>query len=164
MKMRTMWTLVIAALPVIALPELTGTWQGMLVGPRGEFRTVIKISKGDEAALNVLLYSIDQSAAENPGSMTVQGSNVKISIPGLSGTFDGKLSPDGSSIAGTWTRGSAAMSLSIKHVSKDAAWAIPKLKFDVASIKPSAPGIKQVSEVRPLPGGGSVPLTCPSRI
>jgi Protein of unknown function (DUF3738) len=153
MEKRVMWTLVIAALPVIALPDLTGTWQGMLVGPRGEFRTVIKISKGDEAALKVLLYSIDQSAAENPGSMTVQGSNVKISIPGLSGTFDGKLSPDGSSIAGTWMRGSAAMTLSIKRVNDDAVWAIPKLKFDVASIKPSVAGVKQVSELRPLPGG-----------
>jgi uncharacterized protein (TIGR03435 family) len=153
MEKRVMWTLVIAALRVIAAADLTGTWQGMLVGPRGEFRTVIKVSKGDGAALKVSLYSIDQSAVENPGSMTVQGSNVKISIPGSSGTFDGKLSPDGSSIAGTYTRGDVGMTLSLKRVNENAAWAIPKFKFDVASIKPSAPDIKQVSEVQPLPGG-----------
>ena len=152
MEKRLLCMLVLAALPAIA-PDLTGTWQGMLVSPRGEFRTVIKASKGNGAALNVLLYSIDQSAVENPGSMTVQGPNVKVSIPGLSGTFDGNLSPDGSSIADTWTRGSVAMPLSLKHVNEDAAWPIPKLRFDVASIKPSVPGIKLVSELQPLPGG-----------
>jgi hypothetical protein len=67
MERRVMWTLVMAALPVIAAADLTGTWQGMLVGPRGEFRTVIKVSKGDGAALKVSLYSIDQAAVENPG-------------------------------------------------------------------------------------------------
>jgi uncharacterized protein (TIGR03435 family) len=150
MKKRVMWALVIAALPVSAA-DLTGTWQGMLASPRGEFRTVIKVSRGDGAALRVSLYNIDQSAVENPGSMTVQGSNVRISTPGSSGTFDGKLSPDGSSISGTWTRGGVAMALNLKRVNDDAAWTIPK--FDVASIKLSALGIKQVSEVQPLPGG-----------
>ena len=45
------------------------------------------------------------------------------------------------------------MPLSLKHVNEDAAWPIPKLRFDVASIKPSVPGIKLVSELQPLPGG-----------
>lgn len=153
MAKRSMWTLVIAALPLIAAADLTGTWQGMLVGPKGEFRTVIRVSKGNGAALQALYYSIDQSAFENLGSVTVQGSNVKMSIPGLSATFDGKLSPDGSSIAGTYARNGTAMALSLKRVNEDAAWTIPKLKFDVASIKPSAPDIKQISEVQPLPGG-----------
>jgi hypothetical protein len=103
----------------------------MLVGPKVEFRTVIKVSKGDQAALKVLLYTIDQSTAENPGSMKVQGSSVRISIPGLGGTFDGNLSPDGSSIAGTWTEGSAAMSLRLKHVGDDAG-RFPKVKVEDA--------------------------------
>jgi len=77
MERRLMCMFVLAALPAIAA-DPTGTWQRMLVSPRGEFRTVIKASKGDGAALNVLLYSIDQSAVENPDSMTVPESNVKV--------------------------------------------------------------------------------------
>ena len=40
MEKRVMWTLAIAALRVIAAADLTGTWQGMLVSPRGSQRGV----------------------------------------------------------------------------------------------------------------------------
>lgn len=133
--------------------DFTGTWQGTSQGPRGEFRLVIKISKGDGGALKAMLYSIDQSAVGNPGSMTVEGSNVKMAIPGSNLTFDGKLSADKLSIAGTWSRNGTPMSCILKHVAEDAAWDTQKLKFDVASIKPSGSGVKRVAEVRPLPGG-----------
>ena len=133
--------------------DFTGTWQGTSQGPRGEFRLVIKISKGDGGALKAMLYSIDQSGVGNPGSITVEGSNVKMAIPGPNLTFDGKLSADRLSIAGTWMRNGTPMTCSLKHVVEDAAWDTQHLKFDAASIKPSGPGVKRIAEVRPLPGG-----------
>jgi hypothetical protein len=85
-----------------AARDFTGTWQGMLVGAKGQFRTVIRVSKGNGAVLIVSLYIIDRAALENPGSMAIQGSNVRISIAALSGTFDGKLSANGSSTGCEW--------------------------------------------------------------
>lgn len=65
--------------------DITGTWQGTLQAGK-ELRTVVKISKDDAGALKALLYSIDQGGLGMPSSaVTVQGSTIKISIPGIGG-------------------------------------------------------------------------------
>lgn len=131
--------------------DLTGTWQGALQAPNRELRTVIKISKADGGGLKGVLYSIDQSGQGVPVSaITVQGSTVKMTVPLIGGSFEGKLDSDAVSITGSFTQGNTAMPLVLKHVTGEAAWAIPApLKpmradanpvFEVATIKPSEPG------------------------
>ena len=74
-------------------------WQGTLQAGR-DLRMVVKISKaGDE--LTAVLYSIDQGGAALPASgVTVQGTTIRFAVPGVGATFEGKLSADGTSIAG----------------------------------------------------------------
>jgi uncharacterized protein (TIGR03435 family) len=136
--------------------SLVGTWQGTLKvpqAPNGELRTVFKISTTDADTLKAVLYSIDQPGQGIPATtVTVQGSTVKIAITGIGGNFEGKLSSDGNSIAGTWTQGPAPLPLTLTRATTQTAWAIPEPPppakpmpadadpgFEVATIKPSKP-------------------------
>lgn len=133
--------------------DLTGDWQGSLALPNGkELRTVIKIVKTDGGALQGTFYSIDQGGQSIPvRPVTLQGSAVKMAIPGIGGSYEGKLEADGS-IAGNFKQGPATLPLNLKRATAETAWAIPepppppkamaatdKLEFEVATIKPSEP-------------------------
>ena len=150
--------IVFAALPAGALlaQNLAGTWQGTLAvpqAPNGQLRTVFKISRADDESLKGLFYSIDQGGRGLPtGPVTLQGSAVKIPIPGIGGTFEGKLAADGNSIAGTWTQGPMPLTLNLTRATTATAWVIPEPPpppkmmaananpvFEVATIKPSDP-------------------------
>ena len=155
MKSFPFWITALAALSGHALlaQDLTGTWQGTLQLPGGrELRTVVKISKVDGGALRGIFYSIDQGGQPitvNP--VTLQGSNVKMSIPAVGGTYEGKLEADANSITGNWKQGPDPIALNFKRATAETAWAIPdpppppkpmtdpNPEFEVATIKPSVP-------------------------
>lgn len=152
-------TIALATLPLGAslAQDITGTWQGKLSvpqAPNGELRIVIKIAKGDGSALKATMYSIDQPGPGIPaGAITVQGSNVKITVPGIGGSYEGKLDSDAVAMTGTWSQGGPKpLPLNLVHVKDEAAWAIPtpppppkmmapdaNPAFEVATIKPSVP-------------------------
>jgi len=140
--------------------DITGTWQGTLPGTvqsgGKDLRTVVKISKADDGGLKALLYSIDQMVGGQGLAtiVTLQGSTVKFSVPGIAVSYEGQLDGDGSSITGTWTRtrGAGPQPLNLKHVANETAWAIPEPParpkpmgadaipvFEVATVKPSKP-------------------------
>jgi uncharacterized protein (TIGR03435 family) len=136
--------------------DITGTWQGKLLvpqAPNGELRIVFKILKTDGGALKATFYMIDRPVPGLPASaVAIQGSNVTITIPGIGGTYEGKLDADAITLTGKWTAGGMPMPLTLAHVKDDAAWEIPKPPpapkmmaadadpvFEVASIKPSDP-------------------------
>ncbi|MGB7760513.1 MAG: TIGR03435 family protein [Bryobacteraceae bacterium] len=154
MKKLMLWSIALASLSGGALfaQDVTGIWQGTLLAGKQELRTVIKMSKADDGGLKAVFYSIDQSGQGVAGAVTLQGSTVKISVPSIGGAYEGKLSADAASIAGTWTQGGSPMTLNLKHVDSETAWPIPeppvRLKpmaadanpvFEVATIKPSNP-------------------------
>ncbi len=154
--MKKIISLIVAlvALPGSALfaQTITGTWQGTLQAGTKELRIMFKISTTDADSLKAVMYSIDQAAQGFPAStVSVQNSAVKILIPGIGGTYDGKLSADGSSITGTWSQGQA-MPLVLTHATSATAWSLPEPPakpkpmaasvdpvFEVATIKPSKP-------------------------
>ena len=154
MKQFMPWMAAFATLASSALlaQTLTGTWQGTLQAGR-ELRTVIKISTTDKDTLKAILYSIDQGAQGIPvNPVTLQGSTVRMSVPGIGGAYEGKLSADGNSIAGTWTQGPNPLPLNLTRATPATAWAIPEPPappkpmaadaspvFEVATIKPSKP-------------------------
>ena len=155
MKKLLLRMIALAALPGSALlaQSITGTWQGSLQIPGRELRTVLKISTTEKDTLKAVLYSIDQGGQPiSANAVTRDGSAVKISIVGIGGTFEGKLSTDGNTIAGTWTQGPQPLTLNLKRATPETTWAIPEppppLKamaadanpsFEVATIKPSDP-------------------------
>ncbi len=132
--------------------DVTGDWQGTLHAGK-DLRIVIRITK-DDGKLKAVGYSIDQGGAPmNTTGVTLQASVLKFAVPGVGGTYEGTLSGDGKTIAGTWSQGSP-LPLVLVKATKETAWEIPAppqpLKpmaadadpsFEVATIKPSDPNI-----------------------
>jgi len=139
-----------AAAPKIAIDD---TWQGTLHIPQHDLRIVLKVTKTPTGALKAVNYSIDQGGQPIPVTTIVfQDNELKFSIDPIDGTYDGKMSPDGKSIAGQWKQGPNPLPLVFERATPETAWAIPepppKLpamaadadpSFEVATIKPSKP-------------------------
>jgi uncharacterized protein (TIGR03435 family) len=130
--------------------DITGIWQGTLSVQGRDLRTQIRIAN-DGGAMKATFASIDQGPGQLPGTVTLQNGVVKMVVPGINGTFEGRLSPDAGSIDGTWTQGPGSLKLLLKKVTAEAAWTAPappprtpmpadwKPAFEVATIKPSKP-------------------------
>lgn len=131
--------------------DIAGTWQGTLQAGR-ELRTVLKITKAD-TGYKVTLYSIDQGGQGLPAATAAfQVPNFKFAIPMIDGSYEGKLSVDGSALSGTFTQGGRSLALNLKRATQQTAWVIPEPPprlppmaadanpaFEVATIKPSKP-------------------------
>ena len=104
--LRAIAPVVLVALSAGALfaQDFTGTWQGTVQAPGQERRLVVKVT-ADAGALKVVLYSIDRGPAPYAGTITFTGTTVRMLIPSIDGTYDGKLSADGTEITGTWAQG-----------------------------------------------------------
>jgi uncharacterized protein (TIGR03435 family) len=83
--------------------------------------------------------------------VTFQSSTLKVALPAIGGSYEGKLSGDGKSIVGTFTQG-GPLPLTFTRATPETAWAIPeppkpskpmpdtaKIEFAVATIKPANP-------------------------
>lgn len=144
-----------AALSATALvaQDLTGTWQGTVKNPdtRTDLRTVLKIQSSEGNPIKGNFYSIDQTWLVFPATIAVQGAVLKMSIPGIGATWEGKLSPDGATLSGTLKGFSVAVNWTMKRVGPEEAWSIPppparpkplvtdNPEIEVASIKLSKP-------------------------
>jgi len=140
------------ALVVLAGPAsaqtITGNWQGVLQAGR-DLRIVITIAEADGGGVRGVMYSIDQSPQGVPATITVQGSTVRMAMTGIGGAFEGTLTSDGNTLAGTWNQGGKPLPMSLQRATPDNAWAIPQpptpmaadapAVFEVATIKPSNP-------------------------
>ncbi|MEO7144990.1 MAG: alpha/beta hydrolase [Bryobacteraceae bacterium] len=108
--------------------DISGDWQGTLkAGPR-ELRTILQIAKSDNGDWRATLLSIDQSPDRGAGmattSFSLDGSNIKFAIGQIRGSYDGKLSADGTSISGTWTQG-RPLPLEFRRATNETAWLDP---------------------------------------
>jgi uncharacterized protein (TIGR03435 family) len=134
--------------------DLAGIWQGTVRNPdtKDELRTVLKLASSDGNPIKGNFYSIDQTYLVFPSTLTLQGTVVKLSIPGIGASYEGKISTDGSTMTGTLKGFSVPVTWTMKRVREDQAWAIPKPPvpprpmaadadpaFEVATIKPSRP-------------------------
>jgi hypothetical protein len=129
--------------------SLIGTWQGSLKSANRQSRLVFNIAlEGNK--LRAVMYSIDQGGEGTPASAVTQnGSTIKITIAAIRGNYEGKLTRDGKTIAGTWTQG-VPLPLNLARATSRTAWVIPDAGppptlmaadagpvFEVATIKPS---------------------------
>ena len=109
-------------------PNIAGTWQGTLPAGNG-LRLILKVSEGDNAALDALFYSIDAPSGSNgyaATSISLRGSAFQFAVAPIDALYEGKLSADGSSITGTWTQGKQSNHLDLWRANADTAWAIPR--------------------------------------
>src|SRR4030095_9491954 len=102
------WTMVLAmaSVGVLHAQEMAGAWQGTLQPPNGgpALRIVMQLSRAADQSWQARMYSIDQGGQPINATFTLQGSVVKITVPAIGGTYEGRLSDDRNSIAGTWTQ------------------------------------------------------------
>ena len=133
--------------------DIVGIWQGTLhiEQMNKDLRVEIKIAKDDKGGNKTTFYSIDQGGQSFVATKTAfENGTLTFSLDVIGGKYEGKMSADGKSIAGTWTQGPASMALNLERVTPDAAWPIPEpIKpmaadanpgFDAVTIKPSQPG------------------------
>lgn len=150
-----LWIGVLVALVAVSAgtlraQDVAATWQGTLQAGGQALRIVIKIT--NEGGLKAVMYSLDQGGAGLPGTVAVDGSVVKISMPGIGGAYEGRLNADGRSLSGTWSQGGGSLPLTLARATAETAWAVPAgaarpvpmaatatPSFEVATIKPSRP-------------------------
>ena len=143
--------------PAVTAPasptDLAGIWQGTLhiVQANRDLRTEIKIAKAADGSYKTTFYSIDQGGQAIVADKTVfQDGTLTFTMDAIGGKYEGKMSADGKTIAGTWTQGPNPLALNLERTAEDAAWPIPEPvkamaadahpTLDVATIKPSKPG------------------------
>jgi uncharacterized protein (TIGR03435 family) len=151
--LRYVLALVVVLSPGVTCAQtLVGNWQGVLNVGR-ELRIVFTIANADGGGFRGVMYSIDQGGQGLPATVTVQGTVVRMAMTGLGANFEGTLTADGNTLAGTFTQGGKGLPLSLQRATPDTAWAIPqppkpmaadaRAVFDVATIKlsnPNTPG------------------------
>jgi uncharacterized protein (TIGR03435 family) len=153
MKALVRWTVLVLLLAggvVAQTQNLVGQWQGTLAVQGKELRLVFVIAAaGQGNTLTATTYSIDQGPGGIGAAVAVQGGNVRITVAPLNATFEGKLSADGNSIAGTFTQG-APVPLTLARANKDSAWALPAPPKTMA---PDAPTVFEVATIKPNNSG-----------
>src|SRR6185503_12045761 len=147
----TYWLLLAALSGVLLAQTVEGTWQGTLIPPNQNdgVRLAFKIDKNGNAYQGVF-YNLANGRQLNLGAITLQGSAVKLAIPGNGMTYEGMIETDGNSITGTLIQGTNPLPLPLKRATSETAWELPpppiapkplpegtKPEFEVASIKPT---------------------------
>src|SRR6516225_4968903 len=102
MKRLMLWFIGLAAAGALCAQNINATWQGTLKAGPQELRVVVKISVDEKDKLKADFYSIDQKTPAIPASsVTRDGLAIKMLIPDLNGTYEGRLSSDGNAMTGT---------------------------------------------------------------
>ncbi len=104
MTRRLLGALALVLVCVWTAAAIDGAWQGALQSPAGKMRLVLKVTKAANGYTGTL-DSIDQAASIPADSITVQEGTVKMEFKRVRGSYEGKLSADGASIAGQWRQG-----------------------------------------------------------
>ena len=141
--------------PPAAAPahKIDDTWQGTLHAGQKDLRIVAKITRTDAGGIQAVMYSIDQGGQGIPASSASFADGVlKFAIDAIDGAYEGRLSADGKSIAGTWKQGPNPLALLFERATPETEWTIPAPpakvppmaadadpSFEVATIKPSQP-------------------------
>lgn len=110
--------------------DISGDWQGTIKQGDQQLRGMLRITKGDDGAWHGTVIPVDTSIDWGAGipvsSMTLQDSYLKFTIDSNQGFYEGKVSADGNTIAGTWRHGEGpAQPLVYQRATKETAWKDP---------------------------------------
>lgn len=84
--------LALAAIPSLRAQNLAGDWQGTVNYAPQSLRIVVRISQGDDGALQATAWSLDQGGQPAPVSaITRDGSILRMTIPAISASYEGRL-------------------------------------------------------------------------
>ena len=116
--------LLMSAPSVLRAQDVTGRWQGTLDAEKQKLRIVIEIERVGDGALKGEVYSIDQTPTPaGMSSVSFQGSTLKFAVDQFHASYEGTMSADGTTVAGTFTQ-KTAMPLSFERPTPETAWKI----------------------------------------
>ncbi|MBZ5624250.1 MAG: alpha/beta hydrolase [Acidobacteriia bacterium] len=127
---KTLWLCALASLAAATLSaqDIAGDWQGTLKTGSQETRHILRIAKREDGGWNAKIFNIDQTQDWGLGiavsSFTLRVSDLKLTIDHMRVTYQGKVSADGATIAGTWTQGQS-QPLELKRAASGTAWRDP---------------------------------------
>src|SRR5580658_4250289 len=92
---------------------ITGEWQGIVAG----LHLIVKIEQAPDGTFTGTLTSVDQGNATVPIDAVsfAPGAGLRLELTSIGAVYEGKLSGDGSELAGTWQQGGNSISLSLRR-------------------------------------------------
>jgi squalene-hopene/tetraprenyl-beta-curcumene cyclase len=102
-----------------------GTWQGTFQSGSEPRRTVLEIASKDGGGQATAIYIEFVHDDLHVDSFLVNGSDLKLTVNGGKIEYDGKVSADGASIAGTLNFDHQSMPLELRRTTEQAAWHTP---------------------------------------
>lgn len=118
---------------------IAGDWQGM-VGEKKR-RLVVRIAAADDGGWRATFHPVDQTAQPVPiDAVVLEGHSLKLAINAIRGTYEGTVSADLNSIAGTWTQ-EKSLPLELRRATKESAWLAAPTPYQVQFIEVEA-GVK----------------------
>jgi uncharacterized protein (TIGR03435 family) len=145
----------LVATPALRAQDISGAWQGTIKAGGKDVRIVVKVAKLDKG-WSATLYNADQASQSlNASSVSQDGSTFKFKVDLLSANYEGKLSSDGKSIAGTWTQGGQSFPLTFLRATPETAWDIPEAPKPQTPMAADADPSFDVATIKPNPSGGS---------
>ena len=103
---------------------LSGSYAGTLQAGEAQLHLLLHLSKNSNGSLHATLDSLDQAvyAIEATG-VSQAGSTLKLEVASVGAHFEGKISPDHTTIDGTWKQGNAELPLVFhRHAANSAAY------------------------------------------
>ncbi|HTS24319.1 MAG TPA: alpha/beta hydrolase [Bryobacteraceae bacterium] len=118
---------------------IAGDWQGT-IGEKKR-RLVVRIAASDGGGWHATFHPVDQSNQPiTIDSVVLEGRSLKLTINAIHGTYEGTLSADADSIAGTWTQGKS-LPLELQRATRESAWLAAPTPYHVEFIEVEA-GVK----------------------
>lgn len=100
----------------VAGQGVAGEWHAVLEAGPHKLRTILQVSQTQEGGLSGNMESVDQGRSKfDLENLTSTEGAFSFDIGKIGGSFDGKLSPDGSEISGQWTQRGASIPLTFKR-------------------------------------------------
>jgi uncharacterized protein len=95
---------------------LEGVWEGALDVNGNQLHLRFNFTKNADGSVTGTLDSVDQGANGLPiNGISRTGDTVKLDLKTISGSYEGTLNKDASSMTGTFTQGGAAMPLTVQR-------------------------------------------------
>lgn len=130
MPKKTVWITVVSMFVTGTLyaQDITGDWQGTLKAST-DLRLIVRIKKELDGSLRARVLRVDQNPADwgagtLANTVSLEGFDFKLRVDAVKATYEGKLSADGNSISGTWSRGGSSP-LEFRRATKETAWPDP---------------------------------------
>jgi pimeloyl-ACP methyl ester carboxylesterase len=122
MGTRTTWIVALVGRGLCG-QDIAGDWQGTLKTVGAERRIVLSIAKQADGGWKAAMLVVDSGRDATPASsVTLQGSDLKLTIDALGDRYEGKVSADGASIEGTWRPQGQPVPLVLKRATKETSW------------------------------------------